>query len=137
MTILTFIRRCRQFGFCIGQVRELATLVRDAGSSCSHARDLAQAHILTIRAKLTEFEALERDLTLFVASCNSTCAGGPGPACVVLEELSRLRGRLPQKLTCCSGDVAPDQTPEANYSLAEWLEADETKHAFHVAGRTN
>src|SRR5258705_7618586 len=39
---LTFIRRCREFGFPIDQVRALVALVQDPSSSCEHARDLAQ-----------------------------------------------------------------------------------------------
>src|SRR5256885_12734590 len=34
----TFIRRCREFGFSIDQVRSLVALVQDPGSSCVHAR---------------------------------------------------------------------------------------------------
>ena len=35
---LTFIRRCREFGFSINQVRVLVGLVRNPLSSCMHAR---------------------------------------------------------------------------------------------------
>jgi tripartite-type tricarboxylate transporter receptor subunit TctC len=49
---LTFIRRCREFGFAIDQVRSLVALVEDPQSSCMDARDLAQAHLAAVRAKL-------------------------------------------------------------------------------------
>jgi DNA-binding transcriptional MerR regulator len=55
---LTFIRRCREFGFSIDQVRSLVALVRDPQSSCMHARDLAQEHLTAVRAKLSELRAL-------------------------------------------------------------------------------
>jgi DNA-binding transcriptional MerR regulator len=86
---LTFIRRCREFGFSIDQVRSLVALVQDPQSSCMHARDLAQEHLAAVRAKLTELKALERSIAAFVAGCDSSCAGGPGPDCVILEDLSR------------------------------------------------
>ena len=35
---LTFIRRCRDFGFSIDQVRALVTLVADRSRSCLEAR---------------------------------------------------------------------------------------------------
>jgi DNA-binding transcriptional MerR regulator len=86
---LTFIRRCREFGFSIEQVRAFVALVQDPQSSCMHARDLAQQHLEAVRAKLTELKALERSISAFVASCDTSCAGGPGPDCVILDDLSR------------------------------------------------
>lgn len=85
---LTFIRRCRDFGFSIDQVRTLATLVQDRSRTCLEARDLAQAHLLTVRAKLKELRELERGIAGFVESCNIKCAGGPGPDCVILDDLA-------------------------------------------------
>jgi DNA-binding transcriptional MerR regulator len=46
---LTFIRRCREFGFPIEQVRLLASLVQDPNRACSEARDLAQAHLMEVK----------------------------------------------------------------------------------------
>lgn len=85
---LTFIRRCRDFGFPIEQVRTLASLMGDRDRSCMEARDLAQDHLATVRAKLVELKALERSIAGFVESCDASCVGGPGPDCVILEDLS-------------------------------------------------
>lgn len=85
---LTFIRRCRDFGFPIEQVRTLVSLMHDRSRSCNEARDLAQGHLETVRAKLVELKALERSIAGFVESCDASCAGGPGPDCVILEDLS-------------------------------------------------
>jgi DNA-binding transcriptional MerR regulator len=93
---LTFIRRCREFGFSIHQVRELVALVQDPTSSCVHTRDLAQEHLLTVRAKLAELKALARSIAAFVANCDASCAGGPGPACVILDDLSKARPGTPR-----------------------------------------
>jgi DNA-binding transcriptional MerR regulator len=90
---LTFIRRCREFGFSIEQVRSLVALVQDPRSSCMHARDLAQAHLVAVRAKLAELKALERSIAAFVVNCDSSCAGGPGPDCVILDDLSKGCGK--------------------------------------------
>jgi DNA-binding transcriptional MerR regulator len=86
---LAFIRRGREFGFSIDQVRALVALLQDPKSSCMHARDLAQEHLMTVRAKLAELKALERSIAAFVASCDASCAGGPGPDCVILDDLSK------------------------------------------------
>lgn len=85
---LTFIRRCRDFGFPIEQVRTLAGLLQDRERSCVEARDLAQEQLLAVRAKLAELKALEKTIAGFVESCEAVCAGGPGPDCVILEDLS-------------------------------------------------
>jgi DNA-binding transcriptional MerR regulator len=85
---LIFIRRCREFGFSIDQVRVLVALMQDPQSSCADVRDLAQQHLAAVRAKLSELKALERTIAAFVASCDQSCAGGPGPDCVVLQDLA-------------------------------------------------
>jgi len=90
---LTFIRRCRDFGFPVEQVRELTALVEDPARCCTEARDIAQAHLDAVRAKLAELRALERDIVGFVERCDTACAGGPGPACVPLAELTVLAPR--------------------------------------------
>ena len=59
--------------------------------SCEHARELAQEDFTTLRAKLAELKALERSIAAFVAPCESTCLGGPGPDCVILDDLSKCR----------------------------------------------
>lgn len=85
---LTFIRRCREFGFPIEQVRTLASLMLDPDRSCIEAQDLAEDQLAAVRAKLVELKALERSLVGFVETCEATCAGGPGPECVVLVDLA-------------------------------------------------
>jgi DNA-binding transcriptional MerR regulator len=86
---LTFIRRCRDFGFSIEQVRSLVALVEDRERSCLEARDLAQEHLAAVRAKLNELKALEHSIADFIAICDASCAGGPGPDCAILEDLAK------------------------------------------------
>ena len=89
MKRLTFIRRCREFGFSIEQVRSLVALVQDRERSCMDARNVAQEHLLAVRAKLNELKGLERSIAGFIATCDASCAGGPGPDCAILEDLAR------------------------------------------------
>lgn len=86
---LTFIRRCRDFDFSIEQVRTLVSILGDPNSSCMAARDMAAEQLTTVRAKMRELKALERSLIAFVESCDTSCAGGPGPDCVILEDLGK------------------------------------------------
>lgn len=88
---LTFIRRCREFGFSIDDVRALVALSTDTRRNCMEARDLAQEHLAQVRAKLQELRTLERSIAVFVESCDSRCAGGPGPECVIFEDLAASR----------------------------------------------
>lgn len=85
---LLFIRRCRDFGFAIEQVRELLALTEAGDRDCNEARDLARAHLDTVRGKLRSLQALERSLADFVQNCTASCAGGPATQCVILEDLS-------------------------------------------------
>jgi DNA-binding transcriptional MerR regulator len=89
---LTFIRRCRDFDFSIEQVRTLVSIIEDPNSSCMAARDMAAKHLEAVRGKMRELKALERSLISFVESCDALCAGGPGPDCVILEDLGKPSG---------------------------------------------
>ncbi|MDB5913919.1 MAG: MerR family transcriptional regulator [Ramlibacter sp.] len=105
---LSFIRRCRDFGFTIEQVRELVNLGDQPGRDCVEVRDIAQVHLEQVQKKLTELRALEASLTGFVRSCTAACVGGPAPDCTILEDLaapgSTAMGTQPalQRRTCCS-----------------------------------
>jgi DNA-binding transcriptional MerR regulator len=89
---LTFIRRCRDFGLSIEQVRSLLALAQDQERSCFEARDLARDHLAVVRSRLKEIKALERDLAGFVADCDAMCEGGSGRDCAVLQSLGEPRG---------------------------------------------
>src|SRR5919108_6437799 len=71
---LVFVRRCRDFGFPIEQIRSLLTLMQDRNRSCFEARDMAQAHLAAVRAKLRELKALETSVAAFVRRCEEACA---------------------------------------------------------------
>lgn len=95
---LTFVRRCREFGFPIEQVRGLVDLLENADRSCVEARDLARDHLQNVRAKLEDLKALEVSLERLVQDCETACVGGPGPDCVILEDLTKA---APQSSRCC------------------------------------
>jgi DNA-binding transcriptional MerR regulator len=86
---LTFVRRCRDFGFSIEDVRSLVALVQERDRSCMDARDIAEKHLSAVRARIKELRALEYGILGFVVSCDTSCAGGPGPDCIILDDLSK------------------------------------------------
>lgn len=90
---LTFIRRCRELGFPIDQVRSLVDLLENGDRSCLDARDLARRNLEDVQTKLSELKALEADLAKLVNDCDAACVGGPGADCVILEDLTQTRAR--------------------------------------------
>ncbi|MBN9317886.1 MAG: helix-turn-helix domain-containing protein [Devosia sp.] len=85
---LTFIRRCRDFGFGIEQVRLLVGLSISADKDCREVGDIARGHLSEVKARLAELRALERSLERFVGQCDAICCGGPGRDCVVFQDLA-------------------------------------------------
>ncbi len=80
---LTFIRRARELGFSIEDIRALLALAEPSQASCAQAQEIAQAHLDDVRAKLADLAKLERILARTVARCS----GGPAPSCPVLDML--------------------------------------------------
>ena len=106
---LTFIRRCRDFGFSIDQVRELIGLVDEPQRPCVEVRDIAATHLTQLRARLTELQALERAMAAFVCSCDTACVGGPAIDCTILEDLAEPGGG--SGLLPAGGCCAPTERP--------------------------
>lgn len=105
---LTFIRRCRDFGFSLEQIRELVGLVDEPTRPCIEVRNLAATHLDEVQRKLMELQALERSLQGFVRACDKACAGGAALDCTILEDLSRPVERSPnQGNGCCGGQEKP------------------------------
>jgi DNA-binding transcriptional MerR regulator len=101
---LSFIKRCRDFGFPIEQVRELVKLFEDGDRSCLEVREMAQIHLDAVRAKLVEMRQLEASLQSFVESCDDTCSKGPTRNCAIIEDLSASEPlRQPKSSTSCCG----------------------------------
>jgi len=95
---LTFIKQCRDFGFSIGQVRVLLDLSISSERDCIETRDIAQAHLDEVRAKIVELRALEARLQSFVTRCNDACSGGRGSDCVIFKDMAETKPR-----SCCGG----------------------------------
>jgi MerR family copper efflux transcriptional regulator len=100
---LVFIRRCRDFGFSIDQVRELVGLVDQPDRPCMEVRDIAATHLEQVRQKLVELKELEASLNAFVCSCETACAGGSAVDCTILEDLALPadKARVGQRASCC------------------------------------
>jgi len=82
---LRFIRRARQLGFALDEVRGLLRLVAAEGEDVrSEARTLVAAHVADIRAKVADLQAMERVLTEALCECEA----GRDTRCPLIEVLS-------------------------------------------------
>lgn len=85
---LQFIRRCRDLGFSVNELRALIHVMDAKDPSCLEARDLARAHLDTIRLRRAELEAVERTLLSVISSCTEECATGQTSECSLLPDLA-------------------------------------------------
>ena len=82
---LTFVRRARELGFTLEEVRALLALSADqAEDTCSQVRQVAAGHLADVRAKSAYLRAMERVLADAVRRCD---AGEPS-GCPVIDALS-------------------------------------------------
>lgn len=97
---LAFIRRCRDFGFSIEQVRGLIGLIDEPDRPCVEVREVASAHLLEVRRKLAQLQALEAGLAALVVSCDTACPGGRSIDCTILEDLAQPSRRAAASACC-------------------------------------
>src|SRR5262245_16419589 len=83
--ILVFIRRARELGFSLDEIRALLRLGGPGKASCREVREIAAHHLEEIRSKLHDLRKLERLLATTVARCS----GRTAPDCPVLDILYR------------------------------------------------
>src|SRR6266852_8516040 len=81
--ILAFVRRSRELGFSVDEIRALIRLGGPEKASCREVREIAAHHLDDIRAKIGDLRKLERLLAKTVAQCTGTTA----PDCPVLDIL--------------------------------------------------
>ncbi len=86
---LAFIRRSRELGFSLDEIRALIRLGGPAKASCRQVRDIAAHHLDDIRAKISDLRKLEKLLAKTVAQCTGTTA----PDCPVLDILDVRRAK--------------------------------------------
>jgi MerR family mercuric resistance operon transcriptional regulator len=89
LRILVFIRRSRELGFSLDEIRALLRLGAPGTASCREVREIAASHLEDIRAKLRDLKKLERLLSKTVA----LCSGKTAPDCPVLDILDIQRAR--------------------------------------------
>ena len=80
---LTFIRRCRNLGFTMAQIRQLLGLVDEHQYSCQEIKALTMDHVEEIKQKIDHLKRLEQALLKMAAECS----GESIPSCPVIDAL--------------------------------------------------
>jgi Cu(I)-responsive transcriptional regulator len=82
---LRFIRRCRDLGFTLDQVRELLRLSSQEGKSCGEVDRIAAAHLAATEEKIADLSRLAEQLRRIISRC---AGGGVIADCRIIEALS-------------------------------------------------
>lgn len=80
---LVFIRRSRELGFTIEEIRVLLELVDGGSYTCGDVQALTMEHLENIRQKIVDLKKLEKSL----AKIASQCSGEKVPQCPVIDAL--------------------------------------------------
>jgi Cu(I)-responsive transcriptional regulator len=80
---LSFVRRARDLGFTLDQVRELLALSDDRDRSCGAVDEVARAHLAHIDQKIADLRALRRELDGLISQCSQ----GSISDCRIIEAL--------------------------------------------------
>lgn len=80
---LGFIRRGRELGFGLGQIRQMLRLADDGSLTCGEIHAMTQGHLASVREKIADLRRLEAALS----DISADCSGGDAPACPIVERL--------------------------------------------------
>lgn len=81
---LIFVRRARELGFTLDDVRALLGLAAGGRDACAEVRGLSAIHLAGVRAKIADLRAMERVLAEAVRQCDA----GEATGCPLIEALS-------------------------------------------------
>lgn len=80
---LSFIRRARELGFSLDDIRALIALSQAERQSCAEVKVIATDHLDDVRTKIADLQRLEAVLDAAVRRCGA----GDLPECPVIETL--------------------------------------------------
>jgi len=85
---LSFIRRARDLGFSIEQVRTLLDLSDQKERSCSAVDEIARQHLVEVERKIADLTSLRRELKGLIGQCRQ----GTIAECRIVEALAPYPG---------------------------------------------
>jgi MerR family mercuric resistance operon transcriptional regulator len=81
---LSFVRRARELGFTLDEVRTLLRLSGSGKQSCAEARDLAATHLSSVRNRILDLSRMEIVLAETVQACDQ----GDNSGCPLINTVS-------------------------------------------------
>ena len=81
---LSFVRRARDLGFKLDQVRELLGLSDDRTRPCTAVDSIATAHLTEIDRKIADLQALRAELSRLIGDCRQ----GTVADCLIIDSLA-------------------------------------------------
>lgn len=72
---LSFVRRARDLGFSVDQIRVLLSLSDDKSRDCATVDEIASAHLDEIDRKLADLVSLRREIAALVTPCEGDTVG--------------------------------------------------------------
>ena len=84
---LYFIRRCRELGFPIEQVRQMLRIIDEPSHTCEEVKDLARLQILVVQEKLDDLNRLKKALGEMFSQCSG--GGYKIDHCPIIQALYR------------------------------------------------
>ena len=88
---LAFVRRSRELGFTLDEVRALLGLAAGGGGACAEVRKIAAIHLAEVQAKVADLQAMERVLADAVRRCDA----GETPGCPLIDVLASTKAKEP------------------------------------------
>ncbi len=107
---LGFIRRTRQLGFTLDQVRTLLRLVDGGRYTCAQVKRITVHHLDDVRRKVADLQKIERVLREMAAQCD----GGTVPKCPVIDALFEPRADPASRSIGASGSRADTSSHNAH-----------------------
>jgi MerR family mercuric resistance operon transcriptional regulator len=80
---LNFVRRSRDLGFNLEEIRELLRVVDGGNYTCGQVEALALKHVQDIRRKIADLKKLK----VVLETMASQCSGGKIPKCPIIDAL--------------------------------------------------
>lgn len=84
MKRLMFVRRSRELGFSLNEIRTMLNMVDGKNLTCSKVKDITLKHLDDVRDKISDLQKLEKTLKTIA----SRCKGSKTPDCPIIDALN-------------------------------------------------